>query len=292
MKIAVIAEYNPFHYGHIRQLNWLKTNYPDSEIVIFLSDYFTQRGTINILDFEIRKKFSLQYGADQIIRLTDEEVVQGAPFFASKIISRFRENNITHISFGSELGSYEELKKLSDILKEQIDEGDYKNYFSLLKENKNISIKSNDILAISYIQAIEKLNLNISYLILKRNVDYNSEETIDNITSATNIRKMFLENKNIEKYTPAFKHVKNETELMQNWYFIFQSLFLNNLKYSYFYIKKINLELYNLFKKHIYAKSYNEFVKACTSKYTPASFVRRAMVNFYLEIKKGKGIDY
>ena len=44
--IGVIAEYNPFHNGHLYHINKIKELYPDSLIVLVTSGYFTQRGHI------------------------------------------------------------------------------------------------------------------------------------------------------------------------------------------------------------------------------------------------------
>ena len=35
--IGIIAEYNPFHLGHIHQINEIKKIYPDSTIIVIIS---------------------------------------------------------------------------------------------------------------------------------------------------------------------------------------------------------------------------------------------------------------
>ena len=47
--IGIIAEYNPFHNGHLHHINEIKKKYPESIIVLALNGYFTERGTISVL---------------------------------------------------------------------------------------------------------------------------------------------------------------------------------------------------------------------------------------------------
>ena len=47
--IGLIAEYNPFHNGHMYQLKKIKELYPDSTIILILSGNFTQRGDVSII---------------------------------------------------------------------------------------------------------------------------------------------------------------------------------------------------------------------------------------------------
>ena len=48
--IGIIAEYNPFHNGHIYHINKIKEMYPDIIIVAVVSGNFTQRGIPSIID--------------------------------------------------------------------------------------------------------------------------------------------------------------------------------------------------------------------------------------------------
>ena len=44
--IGIIAEYNPFHNGHIYHIEKIKEKYPNSLIILVLNGYFTERGLI------------------------------------------------------------------------------------------------------------------------------------------------------------------------------------------------------------------------------------------------------
>ena len=69
MKISgIIAEYNPFHNGHLYQINKVKENGADY-VVIVISGNFLQRGTPAILDKWTRTRMALSCGADLVIEL-------------------------------------------------------------------------------------------------------------------------------------------------------------------------------------------------------------------------------
>ncbi|MBY7705733.1 nucleotidyltransferase family protein, partial [Vibrio harveyi] len=86
MSIAIIAEYNPFHNGHIYQLNYVKKHFPNEKIVVILSGKYTQRGELAVADFETRKQFALKFGADEVIKLPFKYATQAAHIFAQGAI--------------------------------------------------------------------------------------------------------------------------------------------------------------------------------------------------------------
>ena len=50
MNIGIICEYNPFHYGHLYHLNKIKKLYPDSNIILVMSGWITERGDLSLID--------------------------------------------------------------------------------------------------------------------------------------------------------------------------------------------------------------------------------------------------
>ena len=48
--IGVIAEYNPFHNGHLYHLKKIKEKYKDSPIILIMTGNFTERGDVAIID--------------------------------------------------------------------------------------------------------------------------------------------------------------------------------------------------------------------------------------------------
>ena len=44
MKVGIIAEYNPFHNGHLYQINYIKENLNPEAIIALTTNYFSMRG--------------------------------------------------------------------------------------------------------------------------------------------------------------------------------------------------------------------------------------------------------
>lgn len=212
--IGLITEYNPLHNGHLYQINKIKELYPDSLIVLCLGSYFTERGDIGILSKEDKVMISLEYGIDLIVELPTIYTVQSADIFAYQSVKILNFLGIDTLVFGSESNDLSLLKKLADKqddikyqekVKEYLDNGC--NYPSALAKalEVNFEFKANDLLGISYLKAINKINKNIKVQTIKRTNDYLDTESRQNIVSASNIRKRFLDNEDVSKFTPCSK---------------------------------------------------------------------------------------
>jgi len=114
-KVGIIAEYNPFHNGHIYHLKQVQTLFPDAAIVLVLSSHFTQRGIPNILNKWDRTMIALEYGVDLVIELPFAFSVQSADFFAQGAIEILKAVGVDTIVFGSEEGNVENLTILANI---------------------------------------------------------------------------------------------------------------------------------------------------------------------------------
>ena len=70
MKICgIIAEYNPFHLGHLKQIEYVKNVLGAEKIVVIMSGNFTQRGSPAILDKFTRARHAILAGADLVLEL-------------------------------------------------------------------------------------------------------------------------------------------------------------------------------------------------------------------------------
>lgn len=210
--IGLIAEYNPLHNGHLYQINKIKELYPDSLIVLCLGSYFTERGDIGILSKEDKVKISLEYGIDLIVELPTIYTVQSADIFAYQSVKILNFLGIDTLVFGSESNDLSLLKELADKqddikyqekVKKYLDNGC--NYPSALAKalEVNFKFKANDLLGISYLKAINKINKNIKVQTIKRTNDYLDTESRQNIVSASNIRKRFFNKEDISNLTPC-----------------------------------------------------------------------------------------
>ena len=80
--IGIIAEYNPFHNGHLYHLNKIKEKYPNHVIVLVMSGNFTERGDVSIIDKWKKKDIALKAGIDLIVELPFPFATQSADYFS------------------------------------------------------------------------------------------------------------------------------------------------------------------------------------------------------------------
>ena len=103
MKIcATIAEYNPFHLGHLKHLSYIKDTLGAEKIIVVMSGNFTQRGEIAVLDKYARARHAILAGADLVIELPTVFATANAENFATGAIKIFKALGIKQISFGIE----------------------------------------------------------------------------------------------------------------------------------------------------------------------------------------------
>ena len=213
--IGVIAEYNPFHNGHLYQINKIKELYPDSIIIAVVSSYFTQRGDISILNKWDKTNICLDNGIDIVIELPFVFATQSSDVFGTGAIKLLEELHIDTLVFGTETDSIEWLKEVADIQLNNKEYDEKVKYYTNLGLNYPTATNKavydltgykvdspNDLLALSYIKQIKKDNKNIEIVNIKRTIDYHTTETEDNITSASNIRNKYINNENIDNLIP------------------------------------------------------------------------------------------
>lgn len=100
--IGIICEYNPFHLGHLHQMEEIRRIYgEDTAIVCLMSGSFVQRGAPALFDKSRRAEAALRCGADLVLELPVPYALSSAEGFASggvKILSGFCQA----LSFGAE----------------------------------------------------------------------------------------------------------------------------------------------------------------------------------------------
>ena len=88
MKIAgIIAEYNPFHNGHLYQIEQTRKITNADYIIVVLSGDFVQRGVPAIIDKYTRTQMALENGADLVLELPVVYSTGSAEFFAMGAVS-------------------------------------------------------------------------------------------------------------------------------------------------------------------------------------------------------------
>ncbi len=228
--IGIICEYNPFHNGHLYHLKKIKTMYPNHIIILVMSGHFTQRGEVSIINKWDKTLLALNYGVDLVIELPFVFATQSADNFAYGSIKLLNYLKADKIVFGSEINDINILNKLANIqlndnydllVKKFLDEGiNYPTALSKALEHfGGINLNSpNDLLAISYIKAIKKLNSSIEAVCIKRSNDYHQTSLNSKIVSAKAIRNAIKNNKNIKKFVP-YKNLEMIKNINNNDYF-------------------------------------------------------------------------
>ncbi len=210
--IGIIAEYNPFHNGHLYHINKIKELYPDSLIILVLNGYFLERGNISILSKEAKTKIALNNHIDIVLELPFVYGTQSADTFAYESIKLLNKFNCTKLVFGSESNDVTLLQDIvnkqnnneyDELVKTYLDQGlNYPTALAkALKVNEDI-FKPNDLLGISYIKAIKETKSNIVPITIKRTNDYHDLNSNDEIISADNIRNKIIDNEDITPYLP------------------------------------------------------------------------------------------
>lgn len=110
MKIcAIICEYNPFHNGHLYQLNEARKQSGADAVVCIMSGNFVQRGEAAVLDKHIRAGHAALAGVDAVIGLPTVFATSPAEIFAKgaiKLLSAIP--GVKALSFGCECGAAED----------------------------------------------------------------------------------------------------------------------------------------------------------------------------------------
>lgn len=114
--VGIIAEYNPFHNGHLYQLKKAKEITGADFAVVVMSGDFTQRGTPAVYDKYTRCRLSLLAGADLCIELPVVYATASAELFAKGAVSLLSALGVDALCFGSECGEIAPLREIASLL--------------------------------------------------------------------------------------------------------------------------------------------------------------------------------
>lgn len=252
--LAIICEYNPFHNGHLHQLNEsIKLVKPDY-VVCIMSGNFVERGNTALINKWARTEMALNSGVDMVIELPTIYSISSAENFASGAIKILNSFNLdTVLSFGSECGDIAILNKFAEILyKEPTEYVTMLNhelskglsfpkarenamllYINDIRNSANVLSGSNNILALEYLKQIMKTGNKISPITVKRiGTEYNSLSQSNNIASATAIREMLIQKKPVKDFMPNSSYTILKEELGNGRYVLDISQFEKQIIYK------------------------------------------------------------
>lgn len=311
--VGIISEYNPFHNGHLYQVEEIRKRIPNAKIISIMSGNFMQRGEPAFLNKNIRAKLSVDNGVDLIIQLPTIYSLQSAENFALGGVKTLKAMNcIDYISFGIESDDFSDIL---DIANMQLLENEKLNYLinKNMKDGKSYSVSykdatiellndsidediflSNNILALEYIKSVKKLNFKTRFLPIKRNGNNYLDEFIENdkFASATSIRKNILSGNinGIKNHIPKLSY--DEIIKYKNLKTIDE--YFSILKYNLIVINRDmkNITGYeegidNLFIKNIMkSRNMREFIEFSISKRYKKGRIQRFIINYLLNIEK------
>ncbi|WP_075718646.1 nucleotidyltransferase [Roseburia sp. 499] len=214
--LGIIAEYNPFHYGHAYQIKTLKKQTNADYVIIAMSGNFVQRGAPALLEKYTRAHMALKGGADLVLELPVLYASASAEYFAKGGVSLLHNTGVvTHLGFGTENDNLSILQKISDILlknplafqehlQQELKNGlsfpaarakALETVFSVTEsddatEVNHILASPNNILAIEYLKALASLSSSIQPVpLLRKGKGYHDTEMSEGFCSASAIRK-------------------------------------------------------------------------------------------------------
>ena len=225
---GIICEYNPFHLGHQKQINIIRSRLgTDSGIVCLMSGNFVQRGYPAIIDKMARAKTAVDCGADLVLELPVTAALSSAEGFASggvQILSKLCDQ----LCFGAEDGECAHIMDIakallsddfSAALRQQLDKG-----LSFpaarqqaLKEmgfDSSLLEKPNNILAVEYCKAILSQNVSMRAMPILREGNYHDTAADADNPSATSIRQLMVDRDDYMDFLPqnAQPTVANATQ--------------------------------------------------------------------------------
>ena len=222
--LGIVAEYNPFHNGHLYHLNESKRITNSDYSVCIMSGNFTQRGEAAIIDKWSRAEMAIKSGIDLVIELPLVYSISSAENFAYGSMNILDKIGIVdYVSFGSECGNLDTLYPIAKILCDEP-----KEYVSLLnhelskgvsfpkarekallmylndiRKYANVLSGPNNILGIEYLKALIKLNSTLTPMTLKRKgTDHSNKNITSNFASSTAIRKAIKRTNALSKVVP------------------------------------------------------------------------------------------
>ncbi len=299
--LGIIAEYNPFHHGHAYQLRTLKTMTEAQTVIVLMSGNVVQRGEFAIVDKWRRAEAALKSGADLVIEAPIVASLQGADYFANYNVRLLHQLGITTLGFGTETASTQELRDFVHWQMDHTNDIDQHIQTALLEGmsyaashhyainqlgyHPSFDISSpNHLLAIQYIQAIEKYYPDLEGLALPRLNSQNGQTVL----SGSAIRQALQEDSEPEQLVP-----QSMAKLLEDSYFMDWQIAYPFLRYrlaqhqpeSLRSIWGIREGIEHLILKNIYLTTdYAQFLDNMISKRWTKSSIQRILMSVLLDI--------
>lgn len=316
-KIGIVVEYNPFHNGHLYQIEKIREKFGNEALlVVVMSGDFVQRGEFSFFNKWEKTEVALKNGVDIVVELPLYYSIQNAEIF-SKMATRILEYLDLDIQvFGAESN---EIEKLENVIELQEEIAYKKKLMEYMKQGNSYGtsqkkaleeyrlgnlVRSNNILALEYMREMKNSKLRIKPYIIKREVsEYNEnkvEDSREKFASASFIRSEIENYQNddeekllkLKEFVPieTFEILKNKVlkvDVKKEVFKLFKYKFLISEREEILKIYDMTEEIYSrIFSKLKNSKDLKEFLKNMKSRNFSGKRIERLMLNVVLNIKK------
>ena len=316
-KIGIVVEYNPFHNGHLYQIEKIREKFGNEALlVVVMSGDFVQRGEFSFFNKWEKTEVALKNGVDIVVELPLYYSIQNAEIF-SKMATRILEYLDLDIQvFGAESN---EIEKLKNVIELQEEIAYKKKLMEYMKQGNSYGtsqkkaleeyglgnlVRSNNILALEYMREMKNSELRIKPCIIKREVsEYNEnkvEDSREKFASASFIRSEIENYQNndeekllkLKEFVPieTFEILKNKmlkVDVKKEVFKLFKYKFLISEREEILKIYDMTEEIYSrIFSKLKNSKDLKEFLKNMKSRNFSGKRIERLMLNVVLNIKK------
>ena len=319
--IGVIAEYNPFHYGHAWQLRELRRRFPSTDgVIVVMSGSITQRGTPAVLDKWTRAGHAVDGGADLVLELPFVFACRSAQDFARGGVSLLMQLGVvSHLAFGTEAADIAPLERAAreidtEKIQHRIAHGlsmglSYATALSsALAEQLGIEERilrtPNNILGMEYLRALHAKDADITPLALPRKTAAHGEARLrSGITSASSIRTV------LERDVPSWEHIAacvlpnvlgdlrrthphalpSHGELLRLLRYEILTMTDTELRSIYGISEGIENRLVRALRM---AETYEELLTHASSKRYPKSRIGRLAIHLLLRLQKAQAEDF
>lgn len=320
---GIIAEYNPFHNGHLYQLREAQ-RLTEQPIVVVMSASFMQRGEPACLSKWLRARLAVENGAALVLELPTAFSLRSAQFFASGGVQLLAATgSVTTLSCGvespelnfgalaqritsdaaqgriryllSQGKSYaaacaavlSEAQQAAGVTAMQASSNEGKAFAGLTKPN--------DILALEYAKALQATDIKLLF-IERRGDGYNDREISGTMSSATAIRQAL--NNSDDGWQQAVPASVRQA-LLDNAPGYDAALLWQLLRYK---LRLMSVDaiadacqcsegLENLLKDAAACPSFAEALQLCTSKRYTTSRIRRLFMQLLLDVPRWRWED-
>lgn len=210
--LGIIAEYNPFHNGHLYHLEEAKQRSGCNYSICVMTGNFAQRGGTSLINKWIKTEMALAGGIDLVLELPTIYSVSSAENFAEGAVKVLNTTGIvTNLAFGMEANDLSSLNNIANVLYQEpreyvtmlnhelsrgnsfpkARESALMLYLNDIKRYANILSSPNNILAIEYLKALKKTKSDMMPIgVQRKKVFYNDDKIVDDFASASAIRRL------------------------------------------------------------------------------------------------------